>query len=45
MMGLAAKPANLPKVRDELSRLRPGEPMTVTVLRAGRIMELTGTAP
>src|SRR2546428_5092340 len=45
MMGLAAKPANLPKVRDELSRLRSGEPMTVTVLRAGRIMELTGTAP
>jgi serine protease Do len=43
--GVAAKPANLGKVREELSRLRPGDPMKLTVLRAGRIIELTGTAP
>ena len=43
--GLAMKPANLPKIRDALSALRSGDAFKVKVLRAGRILELTGKAP
>ena len=43
--GMMLKPANLPKVREMMSRLKPGEHFKVKVLRAGRVLELTGTAP
>jgi serine protease Do len=45
VMGVTSKPANIPKIREELSRLRPGDPLKGTVLRSGRIIEVTGTAP
>src|SRR6185295_4947920 len=39
------KPANLPRVREAMSRLKPGEQLKVKVLRAGRILELSTAAP
>jgi len=44
-LGHPMKPANLAKIREDLSRLRSGDPFQVTVLRAGRIIQLTGKAP
>ena len=41
--GLSASPANLAKIRDMLGRLPPGTPFKVSVLRAGQVLELTGT--
>jgi len=38
-------PANLAKVRDVLASKAPGAPFKVTILRAGRVLELTGKAP
>ena len=37
--------ADLMKIRDVLSRLRPGDPLTATVLRAGKVIELVGKVP
>ena len=45
VMGLTAKPSNIPKIRDALAGLRPGDQLKGAVLRAGRIIEVTGTAP
>jgi serine protease Do len=36
---------NLAKIRDLLANKKPGESFTVTVLRAGRVLELTGRLP
>ena len=33
------------KVRDHLATLKSGEPLKVTVLRAGKVIELTGVVP
>jgi hypothetical protein len=33
------------KVRDRWSQLRPGDEMTFTVLRAGRLIDLKGRMP
>jgi len=44
-LGHPMKPANLAKIREDLSRLRSGDPFQVMVLRAGRIIQLTGKAP
>ena len=41
----ATNPANMKKVRDHLATLKSGQPIKATILRAGRIIELTGTAP
>jgi S1-C subfamily serine protease len=41
----ASSAANLMKVRDHLAGLKPGSPIKATILRAGRIIELTGVAP
>jgi S1-C subfamily serine protease len=41
----ASNPANLAKIRDQLATMQPGTPITATILRAGRIIELTGKAP
>jgi S1-C subfamily serine protease len=43
--GMMLKPANLPKVREIMSKLKAGEHFKVKVLRAGRLIELTGSAP
>ena len=43
--GIMAKPANAAKIREEMSKLKTGDEMRVKVLRAGQVMELTGTAP
>jgi S1-C subfamily serine protease len=40
--GMKAEPANLAKIRDVLSSKASGSPFKVTVLRAGRVLELTG---
>jgi serine protease Do len=37
--------ANMMKVRDHLATLTSGEPLKVTVLRAGKVIELTGVVP
>ena len=37
--------ADLMKIRDVLSRLRPGDPLKATVLRAGKVIELVGKVP
>ena len=44
--GIAAdSPAGMMKVRDLLATLKSGEPLTATVLRKGRIVELKGIVP
>ena len=40
--GMKAEAANLTKIRDALSSKAPGSPFKVTVLRAGKVLELTG---
>ena len=41
--GIPAGPvANLIKIRNHMNTLRPGQPFKATVLRAGRVLELTG---
>ena len=44
-LGHPMKPANTGKIREELSKLHSGDSFQVTVLRAGRIMQLTGKVP
>ena len=45
VQGLVLKPANIPKLREVLARLGSGDTLRVKVLRAGRILELSATAP
>jgi len=40
--GVAASPANAPKIRDRLAGLAPGTPYKVSILRSGQVLELTG---
>src|SRR5262250_2512687 len=40
--GIKAEASNLAKIRDSLSSKQPGSPYKVTVLRAGKVLELTG---
>ena len=37
--------ADYNRMREHLQRLAPGVPITVTVLRAGRVLHLVGKAP
>src|SRR4029453_10484274 len=37
--------ANMMKVRDPLATLQPGQEIKAVILRAGRVIELTGKAP
>jgi len=37
--------ANMVKVRDHLATLKPGSPLKATILRAGKVVELTGVVP
>src|SRR5881409_3104026 len=43
--GVKAEAANLAKIRDALSAKSAGSPFKVTVLRAGKVVELTGRMP
>ena len=43
--GIEVTKNNLTRVRDALNKLRSGQPFKATVLRAGRVVELTGRAP
>jgi serine protease Do len=43
--GIDVTGPNLPKIRDAMNRLQTGRPFKASVLRAGQIVELTGTAP
>ena len=43
--GLSPTRANVARIRDTLARLPAGGSFKVTILRAGQILELTGTAP
>jgi S1-C subfamily serine protease len=44
--GIAAGPiANLMKIRNHMNTLKPGAPFKATILRAGRVVELTGQVP
>ena len=43
--GVQVSTQNLPKIRDAMNRRPSGTPFTVTVLRAGQVLELTGKAP
>lgn len=45
VQGFVMKPANLARIREALSQLRSGDSFKVTILRAGRILELTRKAP
>jgi len=42
--GVPFSPANAQRIRDMLSGAVPGTPFTVTILRAGDVLELTGRA-
>ena len=44
-LGHPMKPTNIARVREELAKLHSGDTFQVTVLRAGRIIQLTGKAP
>jgi S1-C subfamily serine protease len=37
--------ANMMKIRDHLATLKPGAPITATILRKGRVLDLTGVVP
>jgi S1-C subfamily serine protease len=43
--GIKAEAANLAKIRDALSSKGSGASYKVTVLRAGKVLELTGRVP
>ena len=45
VQGISVSAANMPKVRDQLSRLQSGSPLTVTILRAGQVLDLTSKMP
>jgi serine protease Do len=44
--GIPAGPvANLVRIREHMNSLKPGAPFKATILRAGRVLELTGKTP
>jgi S1-C subfamily serine protease len=46
MAGVAIKSdADVPKIRERVGAMQTGEPFKASVLRAGKIIELTGKAP
>jgi S1-C subfamily serine protease len=42
--GIPFSATNVATIRDALSRLSPGDPFRVRILRAGDVLELTGRA-
>ena len=46
MAGIAIRSeADVPKIREKIGAMQTGEPFKASVLRAGRVIELTGKAP
>ena len=46
MAGIAIKSdEDLPKIRERLGTMATGQPFKASVLRAGRVIELTGKVP
>jgi S1-C subfamily serine protease len=46
MAGIAIKSeTDLPKIRERVGAMATGQPFKASVLRAGRVIELTGKAP
>jgi S1-C subfamily serine protease len=45
VQGIPAAAANLGKIRNAMGQLASGTPFTVTILRAGQVLELTGKVP
>jgi len=45
VQGISTSAANMPKIRDELNRRQPGSTLTVTILRAGQVLDLTSKLP
>jgi len=45
IMGITAKPDNIQQIREKLAQLRSGDTLKATVLRSGRILEVSGKAP
>jgi S1-C subfamily serine protease len=43
--GIQMSNANIPKIRDLISRQASGTPFKVTILRAGQVLDLTGKSP
>jgi hypothetical protein len=41
----AVSVAQMVKIRDHLSALKPGSPFKAIIFRAGRVLELTGKIP
>ena len=44
VLGIPFSAKNVPKIRDALNHLAPGDSFNVTVLRAGDVLALTGRA-
>ena len=46
MAGIAIKSeADIPKIREKIGAMQTGDPFKASILRAGRVIELTGRAP
>jgi hypothetical protein len=46
MVGIAIKSeADVPKIREKVGTMSMGQPFKASVLRAGKVIELTGKAP
>lgn len=45
VQGIPISAANMTRIRDALSQLKPGTPFTTRILRAGQVLELTGRTP
>jgi S1-C subfamily serine protease len=46
MAGIAIKSdADIPKIREKIGKMSTGQPFKASILRAGRVIELTGKAP
>src|SRR5262245_36230632 len=43
--GIQMTSANVPRIRDQISRQAPGTPYKVSILRAGQVLALTGKTP
>jgi len=43
--GVAMSMPNVPRIREAMSQMAAGAPFTVTILRAGQVLELTGQLP
>jgi len=46
MAGISIKSdADIPKIREKIGAMSTGQPFKATILRAGKVIEVTGKAP